>query len=78
MLGTIRARASNSILKARLLSTSSIPTVKNFINGKFEESKATTWIDVRNPATQEVVCRVPQTTPEELARAEAGAAEAFK
>lgn len=58
-------------------STSSAPTVKNFINGKFEESKATKWIDVRNPATQEIVCRVPQSTPEELARAEAGAKEAF-
>lgn len=32
---------------------------------------------MRNPATQEVVCRVPQSTPEELARAEAGAKEAF-
>jgi malonate-semialdehyde dehydrogenase (acetylating) / methylmalonate-semialdehyde dehydrogenase len=32
---------------------------------------------VRNPATQELVCRVPQSTPEELARAEAGAKEAY-
>jgi malonate-semialdehyde dehydrogenase (acetylating)/methylmalonate-semialdehyde dehydrogenase len=54
------------------------PKVKNFINGVFEDSKTDRWIDVINPATQEVVCRVPQSTPEELKRAEAGAIEAFK
>lgn len=54
------------------------PKVQNFINGKFEDSKATEWIDVLNPATQEVVCQVPQSTPEELQRAEEGAKEAFK
>jgi malonate-semialdehyde dehydrogenase (acetylating) / methylmalonate-semialdehyde dehydrogenase len=43
-------------------SFSQAPTVPNFINGKFEESKATKFFDVRNPATQEVVCRVPQST----------------
>jgi malonate-semialdehyde dehydrogenase (acetylating)/methylmalonate-semialdehyde dehydrogenase len=58
--------------------SSSIPTVPNFINGVFEQSKTTTWIDVLNPATQEVVCRVPQSTPEELQRAEVGAKAAFK
>jgi malonate-semialdehyde dehydrogenase (acetylating)/methylmalonate-semialdehyde dehydrogenase len=58
--------------------SSAIPTVPNFINGVFEESKTTQWIDVINPATQEVVCRVPQSTKEELQRAEAGAKEAFK
>lgn len=61
----------------RALSSNSPPTVKNFINGKFEESKTTKWIKVVNPATQEVVSLLPQTTPEELARAEAGAYEAF-
>ena len=61
---------------ARALSTKP-PTVKNFINGKFEESKTQQWIEVVNPATQEVVSLLPQTTPEELARAEAGAQEAY-
>lgn len=45
--------------------------------GKFETSQATKWFDVRNPATQEIVSRCPQSTPEELARAEAGAKAAF-
>lgn len=57
--------------------SSAPPTVKNFINGKFEESKTQKWIKVVNPATQEVVSLLPQTTPEELARAEAGAHEAY-
>lgn len=33
---------------------------------------------ISNVATQEVVCMVPQTTPEELREAEKGAYEAFK
>jgi malonate-semialdehyde dehydrogenase (acetylating) / methylmalonate-semialdehyde dehydrogenase len=53
------------------------PTVKNFINGKFEESKTQQWIEVVNPATQDVVSLLPQTTAEELARAEAGAHAAY-
>jgi malonate-semialdehyde dehydrogenase (acetylating)/methylmalonate-semialdehyde dehydrogenase len=40
--------------------------VKNFINGKMEESDASKWFDVRNPATQELVCKVPQSTPSEV------------
>ena len=56
----------------------SIPKVKNFINGVFEESKAKEWIEVINPASQEVVALLPQSTREELERAEKGAAEAFK
>lgn len=65
-----------SILKNNL--SSAVPRVKNFINGVFEESKTDKWIELRNPATQELVCLVPQSTHEELKRAELGAAEAFK
>lgn len=50
----------------------------NFINGQFEESQASEWIPLLNPATQEVLCLVPQSTPDELRRAEIGAEEAFK
>lgn len=62
--------------RVRALSTEA-PRVQNFINGKFEDSKAQNWIQVINPATQEVVSLVPQTTPEELARAEEGAQAAY-
>lgn len=74
--------AQKSISKLRVsnygVMSASVSTTKNFINGVFEESKTTKWIDLRNPATQELVTRVPQSTPEELARAAEGAAKAFK
>ena len=35
------------------------PTVKLLIGGQFVESKTTEWRDVVNPATQEVLARVP-------------------
>ena len=53
-------------------------TVKLLINGKFVESNTQVWKDVVNPATQEVLARVPFATADELNAAIAGAAEAFK
>ena len=55
-----------------------VPTVKLLINGKFVESQTKVWKDVVNPATQEVLARVPFATAEELEAAISGAAEAFK
>ena len=52
-------------------------TLQNFINGKLEVSQATLTFPVLNPATQELVVNVPQSTPEELQRAVEGAQEAF-
>ncbi len=54
------------------------PTVKLLIGGKFIESKTTEWRDVVNPATQEVLARVPFATPEEIEAAIASGNEAFK
>ncbi len=54
------------------------PTVKLLINGQFVESKTQNWKDVVNPATQEVLARVPFATQDELNAAVASAAEAFK
>lgn len=48
------------------------------IDGKFVDSKTDRWIDVYNPATQELVTRVPEMTPEEFALAVSNAAEAQK
>ncbi|XP_071800445.1 probable methylmalonate-semialdehyde/malonate-semialdehyde dehydrogenase [acylating], mitochondrial [Asterias amurensis] len=53
------------------------PTTKMFINGEFVESKATEWIDVHNPATNEVVTRVPKCTQDEMESAVAAASAAF-
>lgn len=54
------------------------PTVKLLINGQLVESKTTQWRDVINPATQEVLARVPFATPEEVNAAVANAKQAFK
>ncbi|CAG7696140.1 unnamed protein product [Allacma fusca] len=54
------------------------PTTKLFINGQFVESKATEWIDLHNPATNEVVTRVPKSTQTEMEDAVAAAKDAFK
>ncbi len=48
-----------------------------FINGEFRNSKTTEWIDLRNPATNELVTKVPQATAEELNEAAEVAQTAF-
>lgn len=78
IISMLARRIRIDLNSARRSFSSQAPKVQNFINGKFEDSKATQWIDLYNPATQEVVCRVPQSTPEELKRAELGALEAFQ
>ena len=55
-----------------------VATVKLLIGGKFVESKTTEWRDIVNPATQEVLARVPFATQAEVDAAVASAKEAFK
>merc|ERR1712000_390098 len=57
--------------------TRSVTKVPNLINGEFRESKSNKWIDVINPATQEVVSQVPESTPQEMEEAVASAKKAF-
>ncbi|MBJ7312249.1 CoA-acylating methylmalonate-semialdehyde dehydrogenase [Rugamonas sp. CCM 8940] len=59
------------------MSKHTIPTVKLLIDGQFIESTTSEWRDVVNPATQQVLARVPFATPDEMARAVAGAKAAF-
>ncbi len=54
-----------------------VPTLKHLIGGQLVESRSTTLRDVINPATQEVVARVPFATREELAAAVASSQQAF-
>jgi malonate-semialdehyde dehydrogenase (acetylating)/methylmalonate-semialdehyde dehydrogenase len=56
----------------------SVATVKLLINGEFIESKSTQWRDIVNPATQQVLARVPFATADEMEAAVASASEAFK
>ena len=58
--------------------SSTAHTVKLLINGQFVESKAKAWRDVVNPATQEVLARVPMCDAAEVDLAVKNAAEAFK
>lgn len=50
---------------------------KNFINGQFLKSATNKYIDVPDPATNRIVTRVPETTPEELKAAVDAAKKAF-
>ncbi|GAB0092758.1 Probable methylmalonate-semialdehyde dehydrogenase [Sergentomyia squamirostris] len=62
----------------RSYSSSSVPTTKMFIEGKFVESKTKDWIDLHDPATNEVVTRVPKCTQAEMESAVESAKNAFK
>jgi malonate-semialdehyde dehydrogenase (acetylating)/methylmalonate-semialdehyde dehydrogenase len=57
---------------------SNAATVKLLINGEFVESKTTEWRDIVNPATQEVLARVPFATADEVNEAIRSAHAAFK
>lgn len=52
--------------------------LKNYINGEWVESKTTKYEDVYNPATKEVIARVPLSTKEDVEAATEAASKAFK
>ena len=54
-----------------------IPNVPLYIGGKAVQSASSEWRDVLNPATQEVVARVPFATKAEVDHAVANAKQAF-
>lgn len=54
-----------------------IETVKNYINGRWLESKAKETRDVFNPATGELIARTPMSTKEETLQAIAAAKASF-
>jgi len=51
--------------------------IKNYINGRWVASKSNEVLDVRNPATDEVIARVPLSTREEVDAAVRAARDAF-
>ncbi len=51
---------------------------KNFINGKWVDSKATSHIDVICPLTQNTLAKVPQSTQAEFNEAVLNAKDTFK
>lgn len=77
-----RATAARSALAAATATArrnmSSAPhTTQLFIGGKFVDSKTKNFFNVHNPATQEVVTRVPLATAEEMNAAATAASNAF-
>jgi malonate-semialdehyde dehydrogenase (acetylating) / methylmalonate-semialdehyde dehydrogenase len=68
----------SAVLEPSSTTSATTATVKLLINGKLIESKTKVWKDVVNPATQEVLARVPFATADEINLAIACAAEAFK
>ncbi|HUH57362.1 MAG TPA: aldehyde dehydrogenase family protein, partial [Pseudomonadales bacterium] len=60
------------------MTVNQVPTVKLFIDGQFIESTTDQWRDVINPATQEVLAKVPFATADEINAAVASAKKAFK
>lgn len=73
---SLRRAVPTSFLARRWLS-SSAPKVQNFIDGKFVDSATTKWIPLYDPATNEVVCQVPESTQEEMTQAVDAAERAF-
>lgn len=55
-----------------------LPRMSLLIDGAFVESTTSTWKDIVNPATQQVLGQVPFATVDEVNRAVAAAKEAFK
>ena len=51
--------------------------VQQLINGQFVQSNTDEWIDITDPATQEVIAKVPQTTNDEINQAVTSAQTAF-
>lgn len=51
---------------------------KLYINGKYVNSKLDEWIDVENPATGEIIAKVPKASDDEINLAVESAYEAFK
>merc|ERR1719192_3009426 len=60
------------------ISTAARAKTQNLINGVWSDSAATDFFDVPNPATQEIVTQVPQSTDDEMNAAFEAAQEAFK
>ena len=59
------------------MTTAQVPTIKLLIDGQFVESKTDQWREVINPATHEVLAKVPFATADEINAAVASAKKAF-
>ena len=51
--------------------------VQQLINGEFSQSNTSEWINITDPATQDIIAKVPQSTDDEINEAVATAKAAF-
>jgi len=58
--------------------SSSVKKLRNYVNGEFVDSNAKLFYEIRNPATNELISQVPETTNEEFNHAVEVAKTAFK
>uniref|UniRef100_A0A1Y1MJT6 Probable methylmalonate-semialdehyde/malonate-semialdehyde dehydrogenase [acylating], mitochondrial n=1 Tax=Photinus pyralis TaxID=7054 RepID=A0A1Y1MJT6_PHOPY len=71
-------RNGSSVLNFVRSYSKSATSTKLFIDGKFQDSQTTQWIDVYDPATNNVVTRVPQSTKAEMDAALESSKNAYK
>ncbi|KAI9904866.1 hypothetical protein N3K66_001395 [Trichothecium roseum] len=77
----LRPAASASLATDYPVNHDKIQNVENtpyFLDNKFVQSSATNYIDLHDPATNNLVTRVPQMTEDEMKAAVASAQKAFK
>lgn len=75
---TAGAFGGNYYSGSRFFASASAPTTKLFIDNEFVESKTKEWVDLYNPATQDLVTRVPCATQDEMKAAAASNERAFR
>ncbi len=54
-----------------------VPKLKIYVDGQWVDSRTERWLQVRNPATDEVIALCPEVTPEEIDAAVKSAQQAF-
>jgi len=78
ILRSLSTVSKPGMYKVGLRGQHTVPTTKLFINNKMVESQATEWIDLHNPATNELVTRVPKATQDEMETAVEAAKAAYR
>ncbi|MGH9365987.1 MAG: CoA-acylating methylmalonate-semialdehyde dehydrogenase, partial [Thermoanaerobaculia bacterium] len=72
--------AESAVANARAADRGSVPSpeiLRNFVGGRWVESRSRSYFDVHNPARGEVIAKTPLSTAEDLEAAVAAAKSAF-
>ncbi|CAH0561342.1 unnamed protein product [Brassicogethes aeneus] len=72
-----RSSASPALSVLRRSYSNVAPTTKLFIDGQFVDSKTSSWVDLHDPATNNLVTKVPNSTQNEMQAAVDSAKKAF-